>query len=92
MKLSVNSQRNPLIILSGCPQRTKYKNLYHTLFWNLQKFVVAEADNPVSAMVEGNVHNAYFVHFEYKIKGTRFKCRTCFFEPKILLMRMIQKK
>jgi hypothetical protein len=41
----------------------------HTIL-DLQKFVVAEADNPVSAVVEGNVRNAYFVHFEYGIKGT----------------------
>ena len=53
----------------------------HTIL-DLQKFVVAEADNPVSAVVEGNVRNAYFVHFEYGRKGTQFKCRTCFFEPK----------
>jgi hypothetical protein len=60
MKFSVNSQQNSLVILLGCPQRTKYKNLYHTLFWNLQKFVVADADNPASAMGESNHKFHYF--------------------------------
>ena len=41
----------------------------HTIL-DLQKFVVADAGNSVSAVVEGNVLNAYFVHFEYGIKGT----------------------
>ena len=59
------------------------KLIPHTIL-DLQKFVVADAGNSVSAVVEGNVQNAYFVHFEYGRKGAQFKCRTCFLNQNVV--------
>ena len=49
----MNSELSRLATLLIFPQCTNFRNLQNILFRRMQKFVVVDAGNPVSAVVEG---------------------------------------